>query len=189
MSQWLSMALRSLRARPSRTLLTLGGIILGVAVIFAISITNESTLSAVASVFGSASGKAHLIVASSESGGEGFPEQIRRRIITVPGVKAAVPTLQVQTVLADTSDSLLGGFSMMGPSFGGLTVYGIDPRLESAAREYEVITGEFLPDDLDAYEILLVGEYASDNDLELGGDMTLLTPTGPETLRVIGLLS
>jgi len=183
------MAIRSLRARPSRTLLTTAGIVLGVAVIFAISITNESTLSAVASVFGEASGKANLIVASSESGGAGFPEQIRRRVIAVPGVKAAVRTLQIQTVLADASDSPMGGFSMMGPSFGGLTVYGIDPKLEPDAREYEVVAGEFLPDDLDVYEILLVDEYAIDNELEVGGDVTLLTPSGAETLRVIGPLA
>ena len=92
-------------------------------------------------------------------------------------MQAAVPTLRVQTVLADSTDSPLGGFSMMGPSFGGLTVYGIDPKLEPDAREYEVVAGEYLPDDLDAYEILLVDEYASDNQLEVGGDVTLLTPT------------
>ena len=65
MKHTLAMALRSLRARPSRTLLTVSGIVLGVAVILAISITNLSTLDSLTSVFSAASGKANLVVLSA----------------------------------------------------------------------------------------------------------------------------
>jgi ABC-type antimicrobial peptide transport system permease subunit len=61
-----SLPLRSLRARPSRTLFTAFGIVLGVAVILAISITNLSTLDSISRLFSEASGKANLVVASSK---------------------------------------------------------------------------------------------------------------------------
>ncbi|MEA3377351.1 MAG: hypothetical protein U9R72_14270 [Chloroflexota bacterium] len=64
--------LRSLWARPSRTILTLSAIVLGVAVILGISITNLSTLDAITTLFREASGKAYLVVTSQEAGGEGF---------------------------------------------------------------------------------------------------------------------
>jgi hypothetical protein len=44
MKHTVSMAIRSLGTRPSHTLLTITGIVLGVAVILAISITNLSTM-------------------------------------------------------------------------------------------------------------------------------------------------
>jgi hypothetical protein len=45
------LAFRSLLARPSRTLFTLLGVVLGVAVILAISITNLSTLDSITTLF------------------------------------------------------------------------------------------------------------------------------------------
>ncbi|MFN2243103.1 MAG: peptide ABC transporter permease, partial [Anaerolineae bacterium] len=75
MKHTISMALGSLLARPSRTLLTLGGIVLGVAVILAISITNQSTLDSVTNIFSAASGKANLVVISATDDEEGFAER------------------------------------------------------------------------------------------------------------------
>jgi ABC-type lipoprotein release transport system permease subunit len=68
MKHTLRMALRSLRARPSRTLLTVSGIVLGVAVILAVSIANASTMDSLTSVFAATSGKADLVVLSATDG-------------------------------------------------------------------------------------------------------------------------
>src|SRR6185436_18405698 len=63
------LALRNMRVRWMRTLLTCLGIVLGVAVILAIAIANESTLKSIRDVFDEASGKANLLVLSSSADG------------------------------------------------------------------------------------------------------------------------
>ena len=124
--------LRSLRARASRTLLTTLGVVLGVAVILAISITNRSTLDSIARVFRETSGKAHLVVTSSSSGDRGFGEAVLRRVVTVPGVKAAIPSLHVQALLTDEAPPSEFGIRF----FGGLS--GHQGALR-AAGEHELI--------------------------------------------------
>ena len=57
------LAQRNLAARKTRTILTTLGIVVGVAVILAVSITNESTLSSINTIFDEASGLAHLVIA------------------------------------------------------------------------------------------------------------------------------
>ena len=56
------LARRSMRSRPGRTLLTLLGIVLGVAVVLAIQVTNPTTIDSLRQVFDRATGKASLVV-------------------------------------------------------------------------------------------------------------------------------
>jgi putative ABC transport system permease protein len=189
MSRMSLLTLRSLRVRLSRTLLTTFGIVLGVAVILAISITNQSTIDSITAVFSEASGKAHLVVTSSSTGNPGFPEDVLRRVVTIPDVKAAIPSLRDQALLAD--EALPSGLdiSMFGAVAGGLMIYGIDPSLDPQAREYRMVAGQFLSPDLDAYDIVLVKDYADENGIEVGHDISILTLAGPEVVRVVGLMS
>ncbi len=182
------LAFRSLWARPSRTLLTLSAIILGVSVILAISITNLSTLDAVTTLFGEASGKAHLVVTSQEAGEGGFPEVALRRVVPVPDVKWAVPSVQAQTSLATEAAAPMD-ISFFGAVAGGLTIYGIDPVLDAEAREYKVVDGQFLSPDLDAYAIVLVKDYAEGEEIQVGDDVQIVASEGVETMRVVGLMS
>ena len=182
------LAFRSLLSRPSRTLFTLLGVVLGVAVILAISITNLSTLDSITTLFNEASGKAHLVVTSSTTGDQGFPEGILRRIVTVSGVEAAIPSLQAQASLADETSSKID-ISFFGAVAGGLSLYGIDPSLDSQAREYKIVAGQFLSADLDAYDVVLVKDYADEKDIQLEHDIEILTSDGIETLRVVGFIS
>ena len=183
------LVIRSLWARPSRTLLTIFGIILGVAVILAIDITNHSALRSITTLFSEASGKAHLIVTSSDTSDQGFSDSVVRRIAGVPGVKTAIPVIQVGTLLADEATPDRVGLSLFGAVGTGLLLYGIDPTLDTEARNYKVAAGRFLSTDLQAQDIVLVKEYAADKEIELGDDIQLVTPTGSETFRVVGLLS
>jgi len=182
-------ALRSLWARLSRTLLTAFGIVLGVAVILAINITNQSTLDSILTVFSEASGKANLVVSSASLTNPGFSEDVLRRVALVPGVQTAVPTLHVQTILADDVPASSLGVSVIGEVANSLLVYGIDPTLDVEAREYKIAAGRFLASELDAYEIVLVEEYARDKDIDVEDDIRLVTPEGIEVVRVVGLMS
>lgn len=189
MKHTLRMALRSLWARPSRTLLTVAGIVLGVAVILAISITNLSTLDSLTTVLSAASGKANLVVLSATDDEEGFAERIRGVVLKTEGVQDAVPSLQVTVFIAGQD---LGGqreTSMLGGSTSRLIVYGVDPGIDERAREYTLVDGGFLPPDLNAYEMVLVKDYADAQEIGVGDDVDLVTESGFETVRVVGLIS
>ncbi len=185
-----SLALRSLLARPVRTLLTTSGIILGVAVILAISITNLSTMKSIATLFNEASGKAHLVVTSSWTGDPGFPQDVMDRIANQPGVKALVPTLHVQTLLADELTPAEIGVSLFGAVRGSLALYGIDPALDVEAREYKIVEGKFLSSrEPEAYDVVLVQDFAAEKELQVGDQLRIVVPGGTEELRVVGLMS
>jgi len=183
------MAFRSLRARPTRTALTVSAIILGVAVILAISITNLSTLESIQTLFSEASGKAHLVVTGASAGSSGFPEDAIARVAGVPGVRAAVPSLQAGTLLADDISPLQMDVGFFGAATGGLVLYGIDPALDGEAREYRMVAGRFLHSGTDDHDVVLVEDYADDRSIEIGRDLKILTPYGVEILRVVGFMS
>jgi putative ABC transport system permease protein len=184
-----SMAIRSLLARPLRTLLTTLGVVLGVAVILAIGITNGSTMEAVTRVFTDASGKAHLTVVNANTRDHGFPVSVLRQVQGVDGVQTAVPVLLGQAVLGNDASPGELGISMLGTTGGGLIIYGIDPALDIRARDYKVVAGSFLTPDSDRYEIVLVKDYADDKEIRLGNEIELATSRGSSSLKVVGLIS
>ena len=183
------MAFRNLFARPTRTLLTMFGIILGVSVIIAVSITNDSTIGSLSSVFGEVSGNAHLVVMSSTDDEEGFTQDARRWIVSVPGVQAAAPSVHALAVLAGDAKPTDMSAGFLGAVESRLTLYGVDPRTDPDVRQYKIVDGEWLPNDLDVYEVVLVKDFADDNDLKVGDDVAIITPNGFETVRVVGLIS
>jgi putative ABC transport system permease protein len=171
-----------------RTVLTTLGVVLGVAVILAIRITNRSTMESVGAVFTAASGKAHLVVGASSTSDEGFSESTLRRVANVAGIETVVPSLQARTLLADEGPASPMDISMLGTGAEGLLIYGIDPALDLKAREYQIVTGRFLSDDPDAYEIVLVEDYAAEEQIQVGDDIEIVTTERVETLRVVGLM-
>lgn len=181
--------LRSLKSRPGRIVLSMFGIILGVASILAIGITNQTALQSITRLFEDTSGKANLVVISSESGSEGFREDTLRKILKFSGIVAAVPTQKAQTLLADESQPADLGFSFFGTNLGGLLLYGIDPIADPLVRDYTVEEGRFLSNNDDAYDVVLVQSFAEDKDIKLGGDVDILTPNGYKTLRAVGFIS
>jgi putative ABC transport system permease protein len=160
-----------------------------VAVILAISITNLSTIESIKALFEEASGKAHLVITSSDTASQGFSESALGRVAGVAGVKAAVPALHLGTLLAEDAAPEQVDVSFFGAIADQLLLYGIDPKLDSQAREYTVVEGQFLSPKLDARDVVLVRDYAEERDLEVGHDITILTPEGFEAVRIVGLMS
>ncbi len=181
------LALRNMRARLWRTLLTCLGIVLGVAVILAISITNDSTLKSIRDVFDEASGRASLIVEPSSVDGTGFENSITSRVRTFDGVVVAAPSVRATTLLASDAGNWQIAFSMNGQTAGNtLQLLGVDPDIDRDVRDYTITAGRWLKED--AYEVILTDEYASEKELELGDDLILLIPSGQERLRIVGLI-
>ncbi len=181
-------SLRSLRLHTGRTLLSTLGIVLGVASILAIGITNQAALQAVTQLFQDTSGKANLSVISAESNSLGLPDSLLTRLVNFQGIKAAVPSLQGQAVLANQTASADLGLNLFGASVqGGLSLLGIDPTLDQAMRKYQLVEGKYLTGK--ANELLLVSDFASQNKIQLGDRLELVTITGAWHFKVVGLIA
>jgi putative ABC transport system permease protein len=182
------LSLRSLTARPMRFLLSTFGIVLGVAAIIAIGVTNQTALASVTLLFENTSGKADLIVTSREADGGGILETTVQRIEKAPGVLAALPSLHAQTVLAESSQSDDIGLSFFGTSLGGLLLYGVDPIHDNQVRDYSIAGGRFLSPDPLADEVVLVKSFAEENALEVGKFAEFVAAGQVEKLRIVGLI-
>jgi putative ABC transport system permease protein len=187
LTRWLT--LRSLRTHPLRTMLSAFGIILGVAGLLAIQITNQTALASLSELFEGTAGKTDLIITRAGTSGEGFSERIINRIADDPNVDAAVPSLQIPTTLAVGVPELGTPLSLFGFDTGGFILYGIDPVVDPIVRDYTITQGIFLSSEKDAQEIVLVEDFAEDNDLKVGKTVELLTPDGWQEFYIIGLMA
>jgi putative ABC transport system permease protein len=180
---------RSIRTRSMRFLLSAFGIILGVAGLLSIRATNQTAMNSILELFESTSGRAKLTIVSAKADEGGFSDQILGKIQRVPGVKVVNPLVIGFTDLTDSKQS--GGLEMnfFGAASGGLLLYGIVPELEAQTRDYKLTEGEFLSDNLDKREIVLVETYAEDEDISTGDRISVVTPLGTEKFKVIGLIA
>jgi putative ABC transport system permease protein len=175
MKMW-TYTLRELFRRPGRTLLTLAGIVIGVAAVTAVLMTSQATRQAAREMFVSVTGKADLEVTPDGMGG--FPPDVLVKLRSTPGVKKAVPALRVPSVLK-------------GP--GARTpvlVLGVDPAEDRQVREYHLVRGDFLGD---APGLLLPSNLAEAQGLDVGSKAELTTPltglTGTAvSVPVVGVL-
>ncbi|MDH3944675.1 MAG: ABC transporter permease, partial [Anaerolineae bacterium] len=192
-SRWLapiSMAVRNMRVRLGRTLLTSLGISLGVAVVLAIQITNQSTLDSINQLFDRAAGQANLLVAPDSilSGtGESLPQGLLYKLEKDERVEIASATLRVQSLLASQADEWRISFGVAGLSSGNvLDVYGVQLETDPLLRVYSLTEGR-LPEG-EAYETVVPAEYAREHGLETGDDLVILIPDGVARLEITGLL-
>ena len=182
------LARRNLRARRGRTLLTLLGIVLGVAVVLAIQVTNQSTLDSLRQTFDRTTGQASLVVTPANPGAEKLDQETLYRVEDVQGVLTAAPSVQVQTLLASEAESWQIALSMTGIASGNVfLLYGVDPELDTQVRAYNLSAGRMPV--MGEYEAVLPEEYALEKRLVLGDDLELLTPRGRARLEIVGLLS
>ena len=119
----------------------------------------------------------------------GFSASVLQRIKAVPGLAAAVPTVHIQTSLVEDAGQAEIGLNFFGASAGGLTLYGIDPLLDPQAREYKIVAGEFLSPQGQGDQVVLVKSFADENEIELGKSVAIITDSGVEKLRVVGLMA
>ncbi|PWH16405.1 MAG: hypothetical protein DDG58_09600 [Ardenticatenia bacterium] len=190
LSSFHALALRNLSSRPVRTSLTALGIMLGVAVVLAVSIINDGTLASIHHIFDEAAGRADLMITNSGVIGEPFTDEILSRIRRLPGVQLALPVVSGRTLLASEADKWGLEVSVGGThTANDLLIFGIDPAHDRQVRDYELVAGRFLPAEIDSYSVLLVDEYAEDKKLSLGKDIAVLSATGQEKLRVVGLIA
>ena len=183
----LILALRNMRIRWMRTALTCLGIVLGVAVILAISITNDSTLKSIRNVFDEASGKANLLVQSSAPDSGGFEQTVVGRLSSIEGVVAAAPSAQATTLLARDAEDWQTSLSLGGRAVGkSLQIFGVEAGIDPQVRQYEIIDGRWIKGD--SYEAVIPEKYATEKELKVGNDLVIISPAGTERIRIVGII-
>ncbi|HEX2756688.1 MAG TPA: FtsX-like permease family protein [Candidatus Limnocylindrales bacterium] len=175
-----SLAIRSLAARRGRTSLSIVGIALGIAVLYASLATDAGIAASIDRTVRDLVGRADLRVESF--GPAGLSPESLAAIEAAPGVARAAPALQRRTYLVPAIDD---------PNAAPppVTVLGIDPGPEAAVRDLVLASGASLAGP-DGFQALITQTLATANGTVVGGTITVPASDGaPIDLTVVGILA
>jgi putative ABC transport system permease protein len=167
-----------LRKHAVRSLLTVVGIALGVAVFVAMHTANQAVFFAFARTVDCIAGAAQLQVSAGEAG---FPEEVLDRVQAVPEVQVAVPVIE-----APAATRLAGQ--------GNILILGVDMTGDRSLRDYDLESGdEALVDDPLVFlaqpdSIIVTKEFADRNHLSVASKLTLSTMVGDKAFTVRGIM-
>lgn len=171
------LSVRSLRARPLRSLLTAGAIVLGVGMMFGVLLLVGTIHSTFNQLFDSIYGKTDVVVSGQQSAGS-LPAKTVQRVREVPGVEAASGS--IGSIFRAVDSHGKAGRTQSAQVF----VAGVDlsqPEMSSA----EDVAGAKPVEGTNA--IRLDKDWAAEHHLSVGSSLRVSTPTGVRTLRVSGL--
>jgi putative ABC transport system permease protein len=174
------LAWRGLRARPMRTGLTMAGVALGVAVLFAGLATNAGIDAAVDRAVSTMVGRADLRVAGFDE--SGLSESTLATIVATPGVTAAAPAFERRTYLGAQS------FGPGDPLPPPVTIAGIEPAAEPALHDLALSAGSALTGE-SATDALVNATLAREDGLAVGDTIDIQTIDAPVHLRIVGILA
>ncbi len=171
-------AWRSLIARPARSVLTISGIAIGVAVLVAAIAVNSGLDSAVDRTVASIVGRADLRISGFAQAG--LSSAAVTAIESVPGVAAVAPVIERK--------SFLGPFTDLRQQTDPVTIVGVDPAKEKHVRDLGLVRGKPLTG-LDETAALITERLARDEGLDLASEITLLGASAPVHARIVGILA
>jgi putative ABC transport system permease protein len=165
------------RKHLSRTLLTLTGIALGVAVFVGMHTANQSVVFAFRQTIDRIAGATQLQVSAGEPG---FEESVLERVQATPGVRVAVPVIE-----AVVSPENRGQ--------GDLLILGVDMTGDRSLRKYDLEGGDDVIDDPLVFlaqpdSLIVTKPFAERNGLSSGSRIPLSTMQGPKTFTVRGIM-
>src|SRR5580765_2586213 len=161
-----------------RTVLTIAGIVLGVAVFVGMHTANQSVLFAFNHTIDRIAGKTELQVTAGETG---FNEEVLDTIQSAASVRVAVPVIEAVV------DSRIAGE-------GNLLILGTDMTGDRSLRDYDLDSGdEAVIDDPLVFlarpdSIILTKEFADKNRFAVNGQLTLGTVLGNRAFTVRGIM-
>ncbi len=169
------MGWRWLRRRPLRTVLTIAGIAVGVALVVAALSVDAAVADGAAGYAAALSGRADLTVRAF---GEGtLSAGTVGTIAGTPGVLETSPQVRRPT------------FATVGTTtLGAVTVVGVDPAADRALHDETLASGAFLASS-DAVGALVPLGWARAHGLSVGSRLSLVGAGGEATVTVRGLLS
>src|SRR4051812_31367871 len=152
-----------LRKHAARSLLTVVGIVLGVAVFVAMHTANEAVFFAFERTVDRIAGAAQLQITSGEGG---FPEDVLEAVQNVSDVEVAVPVIE-----APAATRVAGQ--------GNILILGVDMTGDPSLRDYDLESGDqAVVDDPLVFlaqpdSIIITKEFAERNHLSVGCKLTL----------------
>jgi len=157
-----------------RGLLTMAGIVLGVAVFVGMHTANQSVLAAFRETIDRIAGTAQLQVSAGEAG---FDEEVLDKVRSVPGVRAAAPVLE-STVSVGGTNVLILGVDMLG---------------DRSLRNYDFEdTGEVVDDPLvflaQADSLIVTSAFAEQKGLTIDSRIPMRTMAGDQEFTVRGIM-
>jgi putative ABC transport system permease protein len=157
-----------------RCLLTMAGIVLGVAVFVGMHTANQSVLAAFHETIDRIAGTAQLQVSAGEAG---FDEEILDTVRALPGVRAAAPVLE-STVSVDGTNLLILGVDMLG---------------DRSLRNYDLEdAGDAIDDPLvflaQADSLLVTSTFATQKGLTFDSRIPMRTMAGDQVFTVRGIM-
>ncbi|HUE04930.1 MAG TPA: FtsX-like permease family protein [Bryobacteraceae bacterium] len=161
-----------------RWVLTIGGIVLGVALLVGMYTANQSVLEAFNRTVEHIAGKTQLQVSAGDGG---FPEEVLERVQSDPNVRAAAP------VIEQVVDSGLQGQ-------GKLLILAVDMTGDRSLRDYDLEGGdEDVMDDPLVFlaqpdSLILTRDFAARNGLASGSKLAMKTMDGDKQFTVRGIL-
>ena len=167
-----------LRKHAVRSLLTVVGIMLGVAVFVAMHTANEAVFFAFERTVDRIAGTAQLQITVGEAG---FAEDVLERVQGISEVQVAVPVIE-----APAGTNLAGQ--------GNILILGVDMTGDRSLREYDLESGdEAVIDDPLVFlaqpdSIIVTKEFAERNALSVGSRLTLSTMVGDKAFMVRGIM-
>lgn len=170
MSTW-AIPRREIWRHPGRTLLTWLSVVIGVTSVMAVGLSTGSARQAYANMYEAITGRAALEIVGA--GGAKLDVSLRDLVSQQPGVRAAVPVIQRNVVM----------YAAEGRA--RLIALGIDPTLDAAVRDYELVAGEPLTP---RGGVLLDASLADSLDIEVGDRIKLLVRRGLVEVTVQGLV-
>ena len=162
------LALRSLAARSGRTALSVTGIALGIAVLYASLATDAGISASIDRTVRDLVGRADLRVEAF--GPTGLSAESETAVAAAPGVVQAAPALQRRTYLAPAEND-------PDPIGAPVTALGIDPVREAALRDLELVAGAPLGGP-ETFEALLTEALAASGGTSVGGRVTFQAGDG-----------
>lgn len=165
------LALRRLRTERLRTLITLLGIALGVAIVLAIELANRATTQSVETMVDRIAGEARLSVRGDEAG---FPDSVLALVAAHPGVAAALPVVESSCLETETGLVFL--------------VMGVDLQSDAAPRGYEVELPEPLEMISRPDRVVISAGLARDRGWRIGRSIRLETGRGTLPVTVGGII-
>jgi putative ABC transport system permease protein len=164
-----------------RWLLTIAGIVLGVAVFVGIHTANQSVVYAFHQTVDRIAGSTQLQISAGETG---FDENVLDRVQAMPQVRVAVPVIE-----AVVSTGVQGQ--------GNLLILGVDMTGDRSLRDYDLeSSGQGTDDDIDdplvflaQPDSLMVSDtYARENHLGLGAKVPMSTMDGRKLFTIRGIM-
>ncbi len=172
-------AWRELRQRPSRPILTLLSIVIGVAAVVAVTIASGTTRRAFDQIFKAVAGSASLEISAPI--GTSFDEKIVAKIREVPGVTAVAPMMARDTKMQ---------FGLYGqkPKKYHVMALGVDPAVDREVHDYDITDGKPLPTSTkEDSGILLEANFAKNQGIKVGDTVKFMSREGSVRTTVIGL--